>query len=76
MSLAIPIPIFIILDRFDKEIDSIIIFERIVSLLEADKLSHATTFILNFIEVGTKFCFTLRAGVPPIHFQNEVRLNL
>jgi hypothetical protein len=51
MPLAIPIPAFIILDAFDKDIDSVIIFERIMSLPEDDKLPDATkTFILNFLK--------------------------
>jgi hypothetical protein len=51
MPLVIPIPAFIILDAFDKDIDSVVIFEHIMSLPPDDKLPEATkTFILNFLK--------------------------
>jgi hypothetical protein len=51
MPLAIPIPAFIILDAFDKDIDSVIIFEHIMSLPSDNELPDATkTFILNFLK--------------------------
>jgi hypothetical protein len=51
MPLAIPVPAFIVLDCFDKDIDSVILYERIMSLPEEHKLPKASsTFILHFLK--------------------------
>jgi hypothetical protein len=49
--LTVPIPAFIVLDGFTTDIDAIVIYERLHSLPEADKLPETTsTMLSNFLK--------------------------